>query len=187
LLEVIRNPQQPRHKELLEWVGGNYDQPGTTWKKKASGPIFGLKNAPELWPPDASADAPDSATQACRKDTNFPKGLPRGWACDGRGCYAGINQTVPNHKVRPSMEPYRPQLPPLCRRTVNCGRCTKKMSGRWGHRPLGRGDGGNSNPKSVWFFWPFYCAREQQDDPQEHTGDYRCMTPESPNNFRLPA
>jgi len=25
LLEVIRNPQQPRHKELLEWVGGNYD------------------------------------------------------------------------------------------------------------------------------------------------------------------
>src|SRR6266478_3688321 len=56
-------------------------------------------------------------------------------------------------------------------RTVNCGLCTKKMSGRWGHRPLGRGDGGNSNPKSVWFFWPFYCAREQQDDPQEHTGD----------------
>lgn len=98
MLEVIRNPQQPRHKELLEWVGGNYDQPGTTWKKKASGPIFGLKNAPELWPPGASADAPDSATQACRKDTNFPKGLPRGWACDGRGCNAGINQTVPNQR-----------------------------------------------------------------------------------------
>ncbi len=90
-------------------------------------------------------------------------------------------------KVRPSMEPYRRQLPPLCLRTVNCGLCTKKMSGRWGHRPLGRGDGGNSNPKSVWFFWPFYCAREQQDDRQEHTGDYRCMTPESPNHFRLHA
>lgn len=24
-VEVIRNPQQPRHKEPLEWVGGNYD------------------------------------------------------------------------------------------------------------------------------------------------------------------
>jgi len=85
------------------------------------------------------------------------------------------------------MERYRLQLPPLCLGTVNGGLCTKKMSGRWGHRPLGRGDGGNSNPKSVWFFWPFYCAREQQDDTQEQTGDYRCMTPESPNNFRLPA
>ena len=63
----------------------------------------------------------------------------------------------------------------------------KKMSGRWGHRPLGRGDGGYSNPKSVWFFWPFCCAREQQDDTQEQTGHYRCSTPENPNNSRLPA
>src|SRR5260370_5623269 len=31
----------------------------------------------------------------------------------------------------------------------------KKMSCRWGHRPLGRRDGGYSNPKSVWFFRPF--------------------------------
>jgi hypothetical protein len=55
----------------------------------------------------------------------------------------------------------------------------KKMSGRWGDRPLGRGDGGYSNPKSVWFFRPFCCAREQQDDTQEQTGHYRCITPES--------
>jgi hypothetical protein len=63
----------------------------------------------------------------------------------------------------------------------------KKMSGRWGDRPLGRGDGGYSNPKSVWFFRPCCCAREQQDDTQEQTGHYRCITPESPNNSRLPA
>src|SRR6266851_2632251 len=44
------------------------------------------------------------------------------------------------------------------------------MSGRWGQRPLGRGDGGYSNPKSVRFFRPFCCAREQQDDAQEQTG-----------------
>src|SRR5437879_5335118 len=28
----------------------------------------------------------------------------------------------------------------------------KKRSGRWGDRPLGRGDGGYSNPESVWSF-----------------------------------
>ena len=57
---------------------------------------------------------------------------------------------------------------------------SKKMSGRWGDRPLGRGDGGYCNQKSLWAFWPFRCAREQQDDTQEQTGHYRCNTPEHP-------
>jgi hypothetical protein len=38
-------------------------------KKKASGSIFGLKSASELWILGASAGAPGSSTQACRKDT----------------------------------------------------------------------------------------------------------------------
>lgn len=38
----------------------------------------------------------------------------------------------------------------------------KKVSGRWGFRPLGRGDGGKRNPKLVQFFPPSCCAREQQ-------------------------
>jgi len=59
------------------------------------------------------------------------------------------------------------------------------MSGRWGDRPLGRGDGGYCNQKSLWAFGPFCCAREQQDDTQEQTGHYRCKTPERPSNFRL--
>src|SRR5437660_5549731 len=71
------------------------------------------------------------------------------------------------------------------RSTVNAGRRSKKVSGRWGHRPLGRGDGGYSNPKSVWLFRPFCCAREQQDDTQEQTSDYRRSTPVSQSNFRL--
>jgi hypothetical protein len=33
------------------------DQPDTAWKKNASGPFFGLKNVPELWPLGASANA----------------------------------------------------------------------------------------------------------------------------------
>jgi hypothetical protein len=48
------------------------------------------------------------------------------------------------------------------------------MSGRWGDRPLGRGDGGYSGPKSVRFLHPAQCAwqavccaREQQDNAQE--------------------
>jgi len=61
------------------------------------------------------------------------------------------------------------------------------MSGRWGERPLGRGDGGYCNRKSVRAFWPFRCAREQQDDTQEQTSHNRCRTPENPPNFRLPA
>ena len=65
------------------------------------------------------------------------------------------------------------------------GWCVEKMSGRWGERPLGRGDGGYCNQKSVWAFRPFRCAREQQDDAQEQTGHNRCRTPESPANFRL--
>jgi hypothetical protein len=58
--------------------------------------------------------------------------------------------------------------------TENCQQRTvrKKMSGRWGDRPLGRGDGGYSNPKSVQFFRPFCCAREQQNDAQEQGGNY---------------
>jgi len=59
------------------------------------------------------------------------------------------------------------------------------MSGQWGDRPLGRGDGGYSNPKSVWFFRPFSCAREQQDDTQEQTGHNRDATPENLNDSRL--
>ncbi len=61
------------------------------------------------------------------------------------------------------------------------------MSGRWGERPLGRGDGGYCSLKSVQAFRPFHCAREQQDDTQEQTGHNRCRTPENPDNFRLPA
>jgi hypothetical protein len=56
----------------------------------------------------------------------------------------------------------------------------KEMSGQWGDRPLGRGDGGYSNLKSVWFFRPFCCAREQQDDTQEQTSHNRGVTPENP-------
>jgi len=63
----------------------------------------------------------------------------------------------------------------------------KKMSGRWGERPLGRGDGGYCSLKSVRAFRPFHCAREQQDDAQEQTGHNCCRTPENPDNFRLPA
>jgi hypothetical protein len=66
-----------------------------------------------------------------------------------------------------------------------CLRCAKKMSGRWGERPLGRGDGGYCNPELVRFFWPFRCAREQQDDTQEQTGYNRSVTPEKPNHSRL--
>jgi len=54
------------------------------------------------------------------------------------------------------------------------------MSGRWGERPLGRGDGGYCSLKSVQAFRPFHCAREQQDDTQEQTGHNRCRTPEKP-------
>jgi len=60
------------------------------------------------------------------------------------------------------------------------------MSGRWGERPLGRGDGGYCSLKSVRAFQSVYCAREQQDDTQEQTGHNRCRTPENPSNFRLP-
>jgi len=59
------------------------------------------------------------------------------------------------------------------------------MSGRWGERPLGRGDGGYCSLKSVRTFQPFRCAREQQDDTQEQTSHNRCRTPENPANFRL--
>jgi hypothetical protein len=62
-------------------------------------------------------------------------------------------------------------------------RVLKKVSGRWGERPLGRGDGGYCSLKSVRAFRPFYCAREQQDDTQEQTGHNRCRTPENPDNF----
>ena len=54
----------------------------------------------------------------------------------------------------------------------------KKVSGRWGERPLGRGDGGYCNLKSVGVFWSFCCAREQQDDAQEQTGHNQRNTPE---------
>jgi hypothetical protein len=64
--------------------------------------------------------------------------------------------------------------------------CIKKMSGRWGERPLGRGDGGYCNQRLVWAFWSFCCACEQQDDAQEQTGYNRRITPENPANFRLP-
>ena len=60
------------------------------------------------------------------------------------------------------------------------------MSGRWGERPLGRGDGGYCNQKSVRAFRPFRCPREQQDDAQEQTGYDRRIAPETPANFRLP-
>ena len=106
---------------------------GVNYEKGAcTGPLFHFYRSPVVFGPGSCLTS--------------PKATPR-WACDGRGSYAGINQTVLKPKVQPSTEPYRPQLPPLCLRTVNCGLCTKKMSGRWGHRPLGRGDGGNSNPE----------------------------------------
>jgi hypothetical protein len=54
----------------------------------------------------------------------------------------------------------------------------KKMSGRWGDRPLGRGEWRVRGLKSVRFFVPrkargrsFRCAREQQYDTQEQTTD----------------
>lgn len=59
----------------------------------------------------------------------------------------------------------------------------KKMSGRWGDRPLGRGDGGKRNPKLAHFFQSLCCAREQQYGTQEQfqpprkprpTPDYNC-------------
>ena len=69
--------------------------------------------------------------------------------------------------------------------TPNCQ--PKKVSGRWGQRPLGRGDGGYCNPKLVWFFLPFCCAREQQNDTQEQTGHCRCKTPESQTTSEYPS
>jgi hypothetical protein len=80
----------------------------------------------------------------------------------------------------PAANSRSPQLPP-----VFVDDRAKKMSGQWGDRPLGRGDGGYSNPKSVWFFWPFSCAREQQDGTQEQTGHNRDATPENLNDSRL--
>jgi hypothetical protein len=47
-------------------------------------------------------------------------------------------------------------------KTANRELRTKKMSGRWGERPLGRGME-DSNPKSVGFVRPLGCAREQQN------------------------
>ena len=71
-------------------------------------------------------------------------------------------------------------------RTKNDG--GKKVSGRWGDRPLGAwGNGGYRGLKSVRLFVirSLRCAREQQDDTQEQTGYNRRITPENPANFRL--
>jgi len=83
-----------------------------------------------------------------------------GLASGPRGC--GANK---------SGHPKSRQLRLSRRSTVNAGRRSKKVSGRWGHRPLGRGDGGYSNPKSVWHL-PSNCAREQQDGTQEQKQSY---------------
>ena len=56
------------------------------------------------------------------------------------------------------------------------GRVPKKVSGRWGHRPLGVGDGGFVTGKSIRLTvvprrWPFHCARKQQKDTQDKDHD----------------
>jgi hypothetical protein len=43
----------------------------------------------------------------------------------------------------------------------------KKVSGRWGFRPLGRGDGGKRNLKLFLNFLSLCCAREQHIGTQE--------------------
>jgi len=72
--------------------------------------------------------------------------------------------------------------PPLFLAPTLCTTCVswptqrpKKVSGRWGERPLGRGDGGYCNPKLALIFRPFCCAREQQDDTQEQTRYYHLL------------
>ena len=87
-----------------------------------------------------------------------------------------LSQPVDPRESRKSSQPE--QI--LASRSSEGPVCIKKMSGRWGERPLGRGDGGYCNQKSLWAFRPFRCAREQQDDTQEQTGHYRCHTPEHP-------
>jgi hypothetical protein len=59
------------------------------------------------------------------------------------------------------------------------------MSGRWGDRPLGRGDGGYCNLKSVWLFLPFCRARARQHRTQEKQRQYRLPYSRSSTNFRL--
>jgi hypothetical protein len=113
---------------------------------------------------------PFGSPRRIRSCPNFPASRPGPhWAHTS----SALSETnpQPRHRVLPIMGMVFP--------------ASKKMSGRWGDRPLGRGDGGYSNPKSVRFFWPFCCAREQQDDTQEQTGHYRCFTPENPNDSRL--
>jgi hypothetical protein len=70
---------------------------------------------------------------------------------------------------------------------------TKKVSGRWGDRPLGRGEmGGYRGLKSARFFFiphgagcrPFRCARKQQDDAQEQTPDNHPNGSKSRTYFR---
>src|SRR5438552_880944 len=56
-----------------------------------------------------------------------------------------------------------------------------KMSGRWGDRPPGRGDGGNSNPKWVWFFCRPVALASSRTTHRSKSG----LTPENPNNSRL--
>src|SRR5437667_11515788 len=56
------------------------------------------------------------------------------------------------------------------------------MSGRWGDRPLRRGDGGYSNPKSVWHL-PSNCAREQPDGTQEQKWSYSRKSKQLPTTW----
>src|SRR6266576_3988181 len=106
---------------------------GVNYQKGAcTGPLFHFCRSPVLCGSESCLTSPKAYPRVGLRRPRFPRRNES-------------DSAKPN--VRPSMEPYRPQLPPLCLRTVNCGLCTKKMSGRWGHRPLGRGDGGNSNPE----------------------------------------
>ena len=60
----------------------------------------------------------------------------------------------------------------------------KKVSGRsGGSSRSGVGDGGYCNPKLVFFFRTFHCAREQQNDTQEQTSYDHFLTPEAENQF----
>jgi hypothetical protein len=64
-------------------------------RKKTSGPIFGLKNAPELCPLGASA--PHSPKQACRKDTYYP----HWWVRWHSRCRNSNEIGVQRHRSRP--------------------------------------------------------------------------------------
>jgi hypothetical protein len=87
---------------------------------------------------------------------------------------------------------FTPKLRPAQCCLWSSPRARRKMSGRWGDRPLGRGYRGYRGLKSARLLLiphkagsrPFGCAREQQDDPQEQTPDNHPNGSKNRTSFR---